>query len=425
MSGPNILVIAVDGLRASSLGAYGNASFPTPALDHLAAESLLFDWCYAPTTQLRGVYQALWHSRLPARSVTNAGVDNRRTSDSLPNLFAQHGYETILVTDSAEVVSLEATAGFHECINLANENDTRAHEVSDTLTAQVFAAAADAAFGRGSHDGQRKPRLVWVHCRGMYGPWDAPLDLQSSLLDDEDPAPVETVESPALTIAKDQPDEIFRYSCAYAAQAMVLDQCVHELLASLASAEDESRWLIVLLGVRGFPLGEHARIGGVDSRLYAEQLHVPWLIRFPDRSGRLMRANQLVSHVDLLPTLLDAAFTTASTGVAVLGHSAFDGMCVKPVATKLRWPWRDALVASETSGTRAIRTSEWCLRQELATQDELFVRPDDRWEANDVAKLCPDVVAALDAAIGEAVGRLASGEPLPLTIAAHNGVGPM
>jgi hypothetical protein len=26
---------------------------------------------------------------------------------------------------------------------------------------------------------------------------------------------------------------------------------------------------------------------------------------------------------------------------------------------------------------------------------EVFVRPDDRWEANDVAKLCPDVVEML------------------------------
>jgi hypothetical protein len=31
----------------------------------------------------------------------------------------------------------------------------------------------------------------------------------------------------------------------------------------------------------------------------------------------------------------------------------------------------------------------------VATVSELFVRPDDRWEANDVAKLCPDVVEEL------------------------------
>jgi hypothetical protein len=63
-------------------------------------------------------------------------------------------------------------------------------------------------------------------------------------------------------------------------------------------------------------------------------------------------------------------------------------------------PWRDALMATSDAGHRAIRTAEWCLRQgpnpysdEIAT--ELFVRPDDRWEANDVAKLCSEVVETL------------------------------
>ena len=44
MHGDNILVIAVDGLRAAALGAYGNTTFPTPALDQFAADSIVFDW---------------------------------------------------------------------------------------------------------------------------------------------------------------------------------------------------------------------------------------------------------------------------------------------------------------------------------------------------------------------------------------------
>jgi len=36
---------------------------------------------------------------------------------------------------------------------------------------------------------------------------------------------------------------------------------------------------------------------------------------------------------------------------------------------------------------------------------QLFVRPDDRWEANDVAGLCPDVVESLLARIGIAPAR--------------------
>jgi hypothetical protein len=75
---------------------------------------------------------------------------------------------------------------------------------------------------------------------------------------------------------------------------------------------------------------------------------------------------------------------------------------------------RQELVATASGGARVIRTAEWTLRTgenagESSETAQLFVRPDDRWEANDVAALCPDVVdeltarlAALDASVGDA-----------------------
>jgi hypothetical protein len=218
----------------------------------------------------------------------------------------------------------------------------------------------------------------------MYGPWDAPLDLQQSLLEESDPPPVAEVTPPDFIIAThDDPDAAFRYSCAYAAQVMVLDECWESLLHALGPAD---RWLASLLGARGYPLGEHHRVGGVDPRLYGEQLHVPWLMRFPDASGSLARASQLTTHLDVAPSLI---------------HSS-DSAGVRALVTTARTPWRDALVATSPAGHRAIRTAGWCLRRgpeprldetataqgDVQTSDfELFVRPDDRWEANDVAKL--------------------------------------
>src|SRR6185295_3038291 len=86
----NVLVIVVDGLRASALGAYGNTSYATPALDRFAAESLLLDWCFAPSSHLPDIYRALWHSRSSAQNPPTA---------SLPQVFVDAGYATTLVTD--------------------------------------------------------------------------------------------------------------------------------------------------------------------------------------------------------------------------------------------------------------------------------------------------------------------------------------
>jgi arylsulfatase A-like enzyme len=293
----NVLVIVVDGLRASALGAYGNTSHATPALDHFAAESLLLDWCFAPSPDLPDVYRALWHSRRSTQDPTAA---------SLPRLFAEAGYTTTLVTDDHSLVAYNSAEDFDEIVQVASSLTTgsiaeRAHVSSETELSRAFSAATKQV-GEVRH---KKSRLVWFHARGMYGPWDAPIELQESLRGEDDPLPIDSIAPPnILTNSADDPDAAFRYACAYAAQVMVLDESV-EFLLDATNARPGGEWLVTLLGARGFPLGEHGRIGGVDPRTHVEQLQVPWLIRFPDKLGHLGRVEALTSHLDLLPTLVE------------------------------------------------------------------------------------------------------------------------
>jgi hypothetical protein len=124
------------------------------------------------------------------------------------------------------------------------------------------------------------------------------------------------------------------------------------------------------------------------------------LTRYPDAMGRLARSNQLTTHLDVAPSLIES----------------INSASVPAPALSARTPLRDALVATSSAGHRAIRTADWCLRQNPDPQSsaaasapgdasspdvELFVRPDDRWEANDVAKLCPDVVESLTNKLNE------------------------
>jgi hypothetical protein len=207
----NVLVIVVDGLRASALGAYGNTSFATPALDHFAADSLLLDWCYSPSPDLADIYRALWQSRSSARNASAA---------SLPHIFSNAGYTTTLVTDAPSLSSFASADEFDEIVQITSSletgpSETRAGDVSETDLSQAFLGAVDQVAGVG-YD---KPRLVWLHVRGMYGLWDAPLELQQSLLDEDDSPPIESVVPPDVMInPADDPDAAFRYGCAYAAQ---------------------------------------------------------------------------------------------------------------------------------------------------------------------------------------------------------------
>ena len=205
----------------------------------------------------------------------------------------------------------------------------------------------------------------------------------------------ERVGEAAGSLALD-PDAVFRYACGYAAQVQVLDACLGALVAALPDGMH-----LVLVGVRGFPLGEHGQVGGVDTTLPAEQLHVPLLVRSADRAGQLTRTRGLAEHQDLVSTIAAwAGITLTGDGrnLSMLSDARYDG-------------WRDHTVATANPDSHAIRTASWCLRG-ASDHDQLFVRPDDRFEMNDVAALRPEVVHGLQLALARFRAASEQGAPL-------------
>jgi arylsulfatase A-like enzyme len=409
MPADNILVLVVDGLRASALGAYGNTIFPTPALDALAAQSFLLDNCFADSTDLRLIYRSLWWSLHPLRADEAA-----RDRTTLPRQLSPAGYETTLVTDDAEVASLGAAAGFDSCVEIDSESAGRAEDILETSLARNISAASEAIRPISAIS---KPRLVWVHSRGLFGPWDAPLALQESLLDPEegDPSPFDQLQSPDVAVSElNDPDAAYAIGCAYSAHVIVLDACIAAIIESLSEIEGKERWMTVLTGARGFALGEHGQIGRASGQLHGEILHVPMLWQFPNRSGELARSSRLVSHLDVAPTILEHVN-------AIKSLAPHDGTSLALLTNDQNAPWRQTLLAANASSERVIRTADWTLRlssgEKTGSQEpepaELFVQPDDRWEANNVAGLCPDEVVQLSAQLRDMGARIQRGDSMP------------
>ncbi|HEX4414778.1 MAG TPA: sulfatase-like hydrolase/transferase [Lacipirellulaceae bacterium] len=414
----NILVVVVDGLRAAALGGYGNTTYPTPALDQFAAEASVLDFCFAPSDDLPAVYRAMWQSCHPARPLA---ASSPHGSSSLPEILAGTGFQTKFITDEKALLGVGAANHFHECSHYEGGDDytaaIQASDVSHTQIGRLFAAAAECIVADQSDRANESRRLLWVHSRGMYGPWDAPREYQQSLLDDGASA-IACASAPRIELcADDDPDIAFRYATAYAAQVFALDFAWQVVEASLAEATDAGQpWCVVLMGSRGFPLGENGLIGGTDSKLTSAQLHVPCMIRLPEGRGRLVRCDTLVSHLDVLPTLLEVAGPLE--GVRFESDGASWIQYVQGTSVTDRGPH---LAANDS--VIAIRTPRWCFRasrkielgasarEDDAEADpakpELFVRPDDRWEANDVSKLCLDVVDELQSLLQSTLDHFA------------------
>ncbi|MDZ4659687.1 MAG: hypothetical protein SH868_19105 [Bythopirellula sp.] len=355
------LVIAVDGLRASALGTYGNTAFPTPQLDDLASRSLVVEWLLAESPELDDFY----------REVCPATPDEK--------------IRRWVVTDDPTIVPL-VESGFDEVVRIERGPSQSAAELAETQTARFFVQAVEQlALWQKDAAEQNANGLLWVHFSGLCGPWDVPLQLRSELMDEDDPLPAEFVDPPALLSSVDDPDELLKYRVAYAAQVAVLESCLAGVVEAFEEMSHPGEKLAMILGSRGFSLGEHGCVGQDCGTLYSEQLHLPWLIMTPQTREPLPRVSGFARPSDIQATL-NQWFNSAAT-------SESPGMSLTSVLAGVTGQLRLAAISGNRAGEQMIRTPAWLLKQGEST--ELYSKPDDRWEANDVASLCPEIVQVL------------------------------
>jgi arylsulfatase A-like enzyme len=406
----NIIVISVDGLRASALGAYGNAWSQTPALDALASQSRVIEWMYCDRPTLDGFFDAAWD----------------RDANSLIERLNAASFQTSFTTDDAVAAERAEASGFGEVRHLEFTAHRLAEAAADTELAQVFAIAIDQLAswsGSPTHLSAEPPgRLLWIHARGYRGAWDAPIGFRASLLDEDDPSPPTFVTSPSQVFVRDH-DELLLFRAAYAAQTMVLDACIAALTAAMGEYQLDDSTLLVLTSPRGYALGEHGAVGGDVAALYSELLHVPCLLRTPGFIGPGARYSPLSQIADIRTTILEAIGLESATAPSSRGINLLSRGHMPPT--------RSFVKAAAESGERAIRTPAWLLRQPPATRPvneseasptvELYVKPDDRWEANEVANRMPEVAARLLAVLDQDENRVAdSWGPLDDDLVAHS-----
>jgi arylsulfatase A-like enzyme len=247
----------------------------------------------------------------------------------------------------------------------------------------------------------------------MSAAWDAPLEFRNAQADEEDPPPPPFVDPPDRTLARDyDPDELLGIEQAYAGQVQLVDACLGLLMAALDESPSRDEALLAVTSPRGYPLGEHLRVGPSDGALYGELLHVPLLLRLPADEREAARLQQLVQPCDLAPT------------IAVLcgwGDWPADGYGRNLLSSKGPADQQREAIVAIGPGQRAIRTRAWFLRESAARNEpvyELFAKPDDRWEVNEVSNRGGEVASLLAAELDRLERALTTGnlaEIPPLT----------
>ena len=394
----NAIVLVVDRLHCGYAGAYGNSWIATPAIDRMASEGFLFDQCLIDSPRLETLYRSLW---LGSHALMPPGPSE--PDRGLGRLLAARGVAATLLTDDPAIASHPVADGFETVLSLPAPDRAGVVETPDqTHLAGCFAQLIDRL------ESAAGPFCVWCHLKGLAAPWDAPLEFRRAYMEEGDPEPPTSADVPDRMIPSDcDPDELLGISQAYAGQVTLLDTCLGALLEFLQTSPHRDDTALVLLSARGFPLGEHGRLGGCDEALYNELVHVPLVLRFPDGFGAAGRSSNLIRPGDLWATLLDLWGGPVEA-------PPFDVHSLMPLVREQAEGFRDRLGIAGSGSERAIATAFWHLRMPEAGPDELYVRPDDRWQVNDVANRCADVVEKLREAFAYFSQAIQSGQSAQL-----------
>ena len=400
-----LLVVTIDRLPAWMLAAYGATWVSTPALDSLAARGVVFD-----------------------RMIATSPAPDHTLHDLGDQLFAAAGgWPAAVVTDDPVVAAglVAATAGGPAAsVRLVEAVAKTEVEEDDAETniARLVDAAIDVIV-TGSH------RLVWCHIGSLAVAWDAPERYRDRYIDPEDPPPPSGARVPGFAVDADtDPDRVVGMRQVFAGQITLLDSQLARLFAATRQGKgSKGDWAVLVVGVRGLPLGLHgwAGVGGRELP-YGELIHLPAV--FVDAAGRMaaQRYGGLVVPADLGCTLrdwMDDVTGSQARAAAVDAASPWLGRSLAGLFENWSVTVRDRVVVTGPDGA-AIVTPAWhCLLAAEPTETDtqrdhnhavrLFAKPDDFFELADVANRCSDVVGPL----GDLLERVIAGEDRAVWVA--------
>ncbi len=243
--------------------------------------------------------------------------------------------------------------------------------------------------------------LLWGDLPTLAPPWNLPAKLLQEYFPMEEEVEAGGDHSPWLEPPMGPIDregqDLERLHNTYAARMTYFDAQVGRVVDELRQGGVLDEVLLCVTASSGLALGEHGYVGGHRAWLHEEVVHVPLILRWPGEAEAGLRIPALTQPVDLAPTILDALG---------LHPMAAQGFSLLPLVRGERDQVRSQAVSGLQIGDSlewSLRTPEWALLLPLTTPPNdpprnplLFVKPDDRWEVNEVSQQNLEVAEDLE-----------------------------
>jgi arylsulfatase A-like enzyme len=220
----------------------------------------------------------------------------------------------------------------------------------------------------------------------------------------------------ALGRAKQTPETFATLQALYHGDATYLNRYIEQLLEHVRQAGALDNTLLIITSDHGEEFGEHKLFKHAFG-IYNTLLHVPLIVRYPKRFEPGKRVSDLVTTLDIFPTILDV------TGVAWEGADALYGRSLlqPPPADETRYavserylpyPWGEVkLFATGSERLPKLFRRQKCI-QDLRFKyiwnedgdDELYDLASDPMEQKNLIEAMPDKARDLHGRLAERIG---------------------
>jgi arylsulfatase len=344
---PNILLLFTDQQRFDTIAALGNPYIQTPALDSLVREGVSFTAAYTPSPVCIAARCSLVLGQWPHQTgcMANSPMPQERTS--LMEMLQEAGYQTHGVGKMHFAPDRHKLWGFDardfgeeggmgkddDYCNFLRDNGYGHIVDPNGVRSEFYYVPQPSQLPARLHSTQwvgdrsleflkardrDRPFFLWSSYIKPHPPFESPMPWTRLYKPVEMPFPYCPRGYEEFLTFWNRIQNRYKYRdqgfdgnivrlirAQYYAAISFVDYQVGRILAYLREEGELDNTLVLFTSDHGELLGDYGSYG--KRSILDPACHIPLLVRYPDRFDEGVRCNALASHVDTLPTCLEAA----------------------------------------------------------------------------------------------------------------------
>ncbi len=331
---PNVVMIAVDTLRADHLGCYGYHRPTSPNIDRLASQSVLFERAYSPASWTLPAFMSIFTGLGPeVHECLNIERCLPGTIPTLAEQFQRRGYFCgAVISNRLAGAKYGFARGFDafdedsvpisaEIAFLQRHPDRREVSHREIITSPIVTSLAKGLLERARES--RKPFFLFILYYDPHGDY-APPPPYKTMFDPDYLGPIDGNNIHLISREPPVGRDLEHLKALYDGEIAFTDRHIGDLLEALDDGGEPEDTITIFLSDHGEAFGEHGLFAH-GSNAHVEEVAVPMIWRWP---GKLPAGHRVTSPVSTLDV--------AKTLQALMRFEGFDLLCGKSLWAGLR-----------------------------------------------------------------------------------------